>query len=662
MAQFETWFDTDLTCVPQTRVIRGNVFTQDSMGNLIGVRVTKGGEAVALSGEVIGYVIRADGSTVVIENGVIEANTAFITLPESCYAVPGQIQIVIRLVSGAMKTVLLAATAHVQRSATGLLVDPGAEVPDITALLAKIGEMEAATSRANAAAAAALLAIEGISASGGTSASDIPAFDAADDYAVGDVVSWDGAWYRCVQAWNSSDFHIIAEEGNPNADYWEPMTPAVIGGGLDATLTVAGMAADAKATGDRLTAAEGRITQLLGYVSALMNGGGQQSQETVACAGVSLNADVMNFGVGSVQLLTAALTPANTTDIALWTSSDPAVVTVFDGRVTAVGVGTATITVTCGSYSDTCAVTVHGNSSASGSGQGSGAISCQGLYMSASGSVTLTVPNPVQVIVNPSPADTTDALTLANSDDTVLTASISLASGGAYYKLLMQPLSNGTATVTVTCGRCSASLTVTVNLPETGACTDISLNAAALTLNAGSSYTLTADKTPANTSDPVTWASSDTAVATVSEGVVTAVGIGTATITVTCGSCSASCQVQVTGTSSTSGEGQGSALIPCTGVTLDYSELPSSEYDIHVGDVYSFTAALTPANTTDTLVWESSNTDVATVSDGIVTIVGKGRVSINATCGEAGQGIMFIVRGNAVAHYGTSTFGSAVFS
>lgn len=81
--------------------------------------------------------------------------------------------------------------------------------------------------------------------------------------------------------------------------------------------------------------------------------------DSVPCMAVTLSEDtltVSNLQDGS-GTLTATLTPANTTDVLAWSSSDPSVATVSDGVVTAVGLGTATITATCGSASATCTVT-----------------------------------------------------------------------------------------------------------------------------------------------------------------------------------------------------------------------------------------------------------------------------------------------------------------
>ena len=66
------------------------------------------------------------------------------------------------------------------------------------------------------------------------------------------------------------------------------------------------------------------------------------------------------------------------------------------------------------------------------------------------------------------------------------------------------------------------------------AVTGVTLNAASGTLNPGGTVTLAATVAPSDaTNKGVTWSSSNTAVATVSNGVVTAVAVGTATITAT---------------------------------------------------------------------------------------------------------------------------------
>lgn len=85
----------------------------------------------------------------------------------------------------------------------------------------------------------------------------------------------------------------------------------------------------------------------------------------------------------------------------------------------------------------------------------------------------------------------------------------------------------------------------TVIVTDPVPCTGISLSQSTVTVEMGGTFTLIAMVTPSNTTDIVTWSSSDTTKATVSQGVVTGVAKGTATITVSCGSYSDTCTVTV---------------------------------------------------------------------------------------------------------------------
>lgn len=75
-------------------------------------------------------------------------------------------------------------------------------------------------------------------------------------------------------------------------------------------------------------------------------------------------------------------------------------------------------------------------------------------------------------------------------------------------------------------------------------CTALSLSESTITNTTynGTSQ-LTATPTPENTTDTLSWASSDDSVATVVDGLVTFVGVGTATITATCGEQTATCSI-----------------------------------------------------------------------------------------------------------------------
>ena len=110
---------------------------------------------------------------------------------------------------------------------------------------------------------------------------------------------------------------------------------------------------------------------------------------------------------------------------------------------------------------------------------------------------------------------------------------------------VIKAVSAGTATITATAGGKSATCTVTVQ-PKVIPVTGISLDEDTLELTVGDTATLTATVAPDDTTDPaVTWTSDTESVATVENGVITAVSAGTATITATAGDKSATCTVTV---------------------------------------------------------------------------------------------------------------------
>ncbi|MDD7390064.1 MAG: CotH kinase family protein [Lachnospiraceae bacterium] len=68
--------------------------------------------------------------------------------------------------------------------------------------------------------------------------------------------------------------------------------------------------------------------------------------------------------------------------------------------------------------------------------------------------------------------------------------------------------------------------------------------------------------------------------------------------------------------------------IPCTGITIDLTSLSLTDETTQ-----ALTAILIPSDTTDTVIWSSSDNSIATVSKGVVTPVSNGDCVITATCG-----------------------------
>jgi LysM repeat protein len=138
MAVFETWLNQDLQKPLKPQVLDGSLFTQDNAGNLVGVVLFNNGEPEEISGTVGGMILRADGATVAVVDGNSNGNKGWIILPQSAYAVPGQIVIVIKVTNGSTVTTIGAATVGVQKSSTDTIVDPGTIISGIDTLIATI--------------------------------------------------------------------------------------------------------------------------------------------------------------------------------------------------------------------------------------------------------------------------------------------------------------------------------------------------------------------------------------------------------------------------------------------------------------------------------------------------------------------------------------------
>ena len=113
------------------------------------------------------------------------------------------------------------------------------------------------------------------------------------------------------------------------------------------------------------------------------------------------------------------------------------------------------------------------------------------------------------------------------------------------------------------------------------------------------------------------WASSDETVATVEAGVVTALKEGTCTITASYGDESASCVVTVINSEANK-------------LTISAAE---ASIDLNNGGTYTLTASK-PNVEASSITWSSSDETIATVEGGVVTGHKRGTATINAVYGE----------------------------
>ena len=161
------------------------------------------------------------------------------------------------------------------------------------------------------------------------------------------------------------------------------------------------------------------------------------------------------------------------------------------------------------------------------------------------------------------------------------------------------------------------------------AATGVALDPASVDLYNNNTYKFNVVTTPADANNyTLSWASSNESVATVAEdGTVTVVGEGTATITVTLND-----QLEsgvFTATATVNGLGN----MAVSGISLDPTAI-----DTYVGAApVEITAVIAPANASNqNITWTSSDENVATVDNGVVTGVGAGTATITATTEDGG--------------------------
>jgi len=377
--------------------------------------------------------------------------------------------------------------------------------------------------------------------------------------------------------------------------------------------------------------------------SGLTVSGGIVSNETfslpgnVRVTGVTLNKSSDEIIVGDTDQLTATVAPSNAVNTAVtWKSSNTSVATVDQtGLVTAVKTAaagdTAIITVTTadGGFTATCEVE-----------DAVAYIVVSGVTLSKS-TDTINVGATDQLTATVSPPNANDKKVAWSSDNT--SAAIVDNTG------LVTGVAPGSANIMVITDdenyyqKCAVTVTAPMlsglGKPILGhilnpflnpvSVTGVILNKTSDTINTGATDQLTATVAPTNaTNQAVTWASSNTSVATVnSSGQVTGVAAGTANITATTsdGSFTATCAVTVT-----------AATIPGAAVSVTGVTLNKTSDTIDVGATDQLTATVAPTNATNQAVtWGSSNTGAATVSSsGLVTGVAAGTANITATTSD----------------------------
>ena len=195
---------------------------------------------------------------------------------------------------------------------------------------------------------------------------------------------------------------------------------------------------------------------------------------------------------------------------------------------------------------------------------------------------------------------------------------------------LVTAIAEGTSNITATAGGKTGTSLVTVS-KRVVEVSSIELNKTALSLVEGEEFTLVATVKPEDATDKsVTWTSSDSSVAKVDDGKITAIKEGTASVTAKAGNKSVSCTVSVS-----------KKVVAVTEVILNNTSLSMVE-----GDEATLTATVKPDNATDkTVSWSSSDASVASVSvSGEVTAIKEGTCVITAKSGDQSAACTVVVK------------------
>ena len=324
-----------------------------------------------------------------------------------------------------------------------------------------------------------------------------------------------------------------------------------------------------------------------------------EEEEAIELQDIYIAEENVGLDVGEKLQLTVIFDPRDVTDKSLvWNSSNPnAVIVSENGLLTAVGDGNATIS----------AKAYNGLIAKCETTSTTHVIKATGITLNQD-NIKLYVGDAHTIKATITPSNTTSKnISWTSSNNSVATVKAGL----------IIALKEGTTTITATTNNgktASAKVTVIKKIVEPYS---VSLDKTNATINIGGKVTLVPTITPSNASNKsVSWISSDPKIATVSNGVVTGIKDGTATITV-----------------KTSNGKTATSKITVSKETINVKSisLNTTNIDLNAGSTYTLKVSYTPSDATNqSVTWSSNNTNVASVSNGVVRAIRGGTATITA--------------------------------
>ena len=318
----------------------------------------------------------------------------------------------------------------------------------------------------------------------------------------------------------------------------------------------------------------------------------------VAVSGISLPQSSMSLSIGEQKRINATVNPSSASNNTITCVSDNNNVATVDssGNVKGVGAGSAHISLTAENKVVIVTIAVVDN------------VPLKGI--TAPADLSLTEGEKSKIVVNFNPTNASNKGVSFKSSNTAVAT---VDSSGT-----VNAVSAGEATITIISTEGSYVATTKVKVAALDkSLKGISLDKTTVSLKPEETVTLTVKFNPDNAENKkVKWSSSDKKIATVEDGVVTALKPGIVEIKVTSdeGNFSDTCKVTI-------------SSLPIESIAFE-----NSLYQVYVGATLALTTVATPENSfIEDAIWESDNPLVATVSDGVVTGVGEGTAVITVS-------------------------------